>query len=221
MRKTIVRLDLKGLQKRFKALDAITASKMKGRTVYLDKSGNYLGQVGTSYTMKFLDEPYQFSQVVCTADEDAGSYFSELSTSDQKDIISNRLPAGANVEIEVTTKPGEIMGWRWNTILNGYRAFCYDPNHISFNNFKNFESNMAHEHYHYNNGHDDDQPAYEIQAILAQINHSSYNETTNAHKLNTAEYLFKQWKELKIHNEPGYTMADAYRICKYTGTPSY
>ena len=218
MRKTIVRLDLQGLQKRFKALDAITTSKMKGKTVYYDVEGNYLGQVGSSYTMKFLAPGQDYSYIEHFGLEDAGSFFKNLSTSDQKSFIQSKLPLGANVEIE-TISGSTIMGWG---VINGQiTKFRYNPNHFSFNNFKDFESNMAHEHYHYNNGHDANEPAYEIQAILAQVSHNSYNETTDAHKLTTAKYLFKQWEDLEIDGQTGYTKADAYRICKYTGTSSY
>ena len=211
------KLDLNGLKKRFEILDASSASQMEGRAWYVNPDdGSVLGQLGSSNEIRFLSATefgyYQHYQV---QKDDAGTSFANASDEAQSYFLKQFLPSGYSGAIEKNYNQAVVGAMAWTVTNGNFDKFQYNPTDPIFNDFNNFKNTMAHENAHLMGHHTTDNPNNEISAINAQINHSSYADVSFDYKKRVGDYLFQQWKDLKIDKTPGHSLHDAYVISGY------
>lgn len=61
------------------------------------------------------------------------------------------------------------------------------------------------------------EPKVAMDVLMDQINRQAYEDTTDEYRRSAASYLYTQWERLNLASTTGYTMVDAYRICKVDG----
>jgi hypothetical protein len=222
MRK-IKKLNINSLIKEFELLDEKQSADTLGGSYYYDiDTGAHLGTTESGNEVRFIESslwPYAYAHNL----NYLGVLFSDAPAKTKEALICSLLPASAQEYITVQYNSSYLSGGAMAAFLTIGSSITFSFSSSSyFNDYNNLQSVMAHENYHWNNGHVSGSPNYsgyasadEVETIMAQINDSSYQDTTNEFKTFTADYLYQKWGDLK--DTLGHTLNDAYRIAGVDG----
>jgi hypothetical protein len=219
MRKKVMRklkkLNINSLVKEFELLDEKHNAGTLGGSYYYDVNGAFLGNVGSDSYVRFVTQQ-EWEIADCYKINGQGVLFTDAPSNMQEALICSLLPASAQGYVDVQYgSSSDLNGAVAAFLISGSSiTFSFDNHSTFFNDYNNLQSVMNHESYHWNNGHVSGS-ADEVATIMAQINDSSYQGTTNEFRTRTADYLYQEWGNLR--DTPGHTLNDAYRIAGVDG----
>ena len=207
--RNLTRKSLDELAKVMPALSEDVQYSYIAGTHYYDLDGNYLGKIGTSDDLRFIDKQlYENYLIAASTFEYGGETFANTSEHTQKLFLSKKTGIPVD-KIQISTGSEYIAGI---TNLGNLRV---NPSGSFWDTNTNATSTSGHEQEHYSSGDYQLQQnsiglaKAEIRTYENQINRPEYENTTKEYKEETANGLFYWYQEAyKI------TKDDTYNINK-------
>ena len=152
-----------------------------GGTFYFDHNGNYLGKIGSSNDIKIGTS---------VSDSNAISF----STVDRETMGKVLTTMGQSIGIYGDVAIGRGDDRYWGGQENGQIYVNYYASFIGENNYYDFLMVLHHEHYHqmmWQYGYNFSDAQEEYQALIYEMNHAGYQNTSEYYRSKTTEIYDK------------------------------